>query len=106
LGIPYFSISASLNVLITPTLTIVIQLVLRGRDIRVATGSPTGISGLYKTIATMFIETYAFFAVSSVLVIGILVTGNRVADTFLPILVESQVRAPYDHDLRADSLMQ
>ena len=88
------------------TLTIVIQLVLRGSDIRVAAGSPAGISGLYRAIATMFIEYCAFIAMSSVLVTGFSVAGNRVVGTFLLILVESQVCAPYDHNLRVDSLMQ
>ena len=100
-GVPYFSVSVSLNVLLT--LTIVIQLALRSRNIRNATKSPTGISGIHRAIATMLIESCALFAVSSVLVIGFLVAGNCVADTFLPILTESQVRAR-DHELQADCL--
>ena len=53
-GLPYFSISLSLNVLLT--LMIVIRLMLHARDIRASMGG-TGIGGLYKVIVTMLIES-------------------------------------------------
>jgi len=71
---------------------IVTRLILHGRNIRVATGSRGGISGLYKVIATMFIESSALHAVSSLLAIGLWVAGNHAANAFLPILAETQVR--------------
>jgi len=86
----YISLSLSLNVLLT--CMIVIRLVLRGRSIRVATGPPAGISGVYKSIATMLIESSALFAVSSVLVIAPWAVGNPVANVFVRILAETQVR--------------
>ena len=89
-GLLYLSISVSLNVLLT--LMIVTRFILHGRNIRAATGSPAGISGLYKAIATMFIESSALYAVSSMLAIGLWVTGNHAANAFLPILAETQVR--------------
>ena len=103
-GVPYILISVSLNVLLT--LMIVIQLVLHGRNIRVATGSRAGISGLYKIISTMLIESCALFSVSSLLVVGPLaavvynsaphsnipITGGLVVDIFFPVLAEVQVR--------------
>jgi len=88
-GLVYFSITLSLNVLLT--LMIVLRLVLHGRNIRAATGSPAGISGLYKTIATILIESSAIFAVSSVLYIGLMATDNPVMDLISPILAETQV---------------
>ena len=91
LGIPYLSISVSLNVLLT--LMIVIRLVLHGRNVRAATGSQAGIGGLYKTIATMLIESSALYAVISLLVIGPSFTRSIVDEVFYPILVEAQVRA-------------
>lgn len=42
----------------------------------------------------MLVESCALFAVSSLLVIGLLVAGNPAVNVFLPILVEIQVRAP------------
>ena len=89
-GIPYFAISVSLNVLLT--LMIVVRLVMHGRNFRAATGSPTGIIGMYKAIATMLVESCALFAVSSLLFIGLFVTANPVSDAFFPILAETQVR--------------
>jgi len=102
-GIPYLSISVSLNVLLT--LMIVIRLMLHGRNIRAATGSAAGISGLCKTVSTMLIESCALFAVSSLVVVAALVgttgfdssqtfyRGAYVVDMFFPILAEIQVRA-------------
>jgi len=101
-GIPYLSISVSLNALLT--LMIVIRLVLHGRNIRAATGSAAGISGLYKAVSTMLIESCALFAVSSLVVVAALVRagdlwdraiyypGSYVVDIF-PILAEIQVCA-------------
>jgi len=102
-GIPYISISVSLNILLT--LMIVIRLVLYGRKTRTATGPLAGISALYNTVSTMFIESCALFTVSSLLVVGplaaytynltpnIWIIGACVVEIFFPILAEIQVRA-------------
>ena len=87
----YMSLSLSLNVLLT--FMIVVRLVLRGRNAHSTTDSRTGISGLYKSIATMLIESSALFAVSTILVIGPWAVGNPVANVFVRILAETQVRA-------------
>ena len=89
-GLPYFSISMSLNILLT--LMIVVRLVLHSRNIRAAMGSPVGVSGLYKAIVTMLIESSALYAVNSLLFVGPWGAGNHAADIFLPILAETQVR--------------
>jgi len=89
-SIPFVSVSISLNVLLT--LMIVIRLVLHGRNIRTAIGSPVGINGLYKTVATMLIESSALFAVNSLLLIALWGVRSGAADTFLPIVAEIQVR--------------
>ena len=86
----YISLSATLNVLLT--LMIVVRLVMRGRSIRVTTGSSAGIGGLYKTIATMLVESSALFTVSSVLLIGTWAAGNPISTLFTFILAENQVR--------------
>jgi len=91
-GISYFSISLSLNVILT--LMIIVRLVLHGRNVRAAAGSPAiGISGLYKTIATILIESCAIFALDSLLVIGTLAPKKQVTNLFIPTLSMTQVRA-------------
>ena len=99
-GVLYLSISVSLNVLLT--LMIIIRLVLHGKNIRAAAGFRAGISGLYKGVSIMLIESCALFAVSSsVVVVALAMTRSRsddffygiyVVDIFYPILAETQVR--------------
>ena len=89
-GIPYFSISVSLNVLLT--LMIVTRLILHGRNIQSAMGGPVRVGGLYKTVVTMLIESCALYAVTSLLFIGPWYAKNHASDIFLPILAEVQVR--------------
>jgi len=91
-GIPYFSISLSLNILLT--FLIVTRLILHSRNVRVAMGGPGGAAGLYKAIVTMLIESCALYAVNSLLFVGPWGAGNHAADLFLPILAETQVRVP------------
>jgi len=88
--LPYLSISLSLNVILT--LMIVVRLVLHGKNFRAATGSSGRINGLYKTIATMLVESSALFAVSSLLVIGLLAAKSSLSGLFIPILAQTQVR--------------
>jgi hypothetical protein len=90
IGIPYFSIAVSLNVILT--LMIVARLVLHGRNFRDAMGTPARASGLYKAIITILIESSAIYAVTSLLFIGPWIAKNRASDIFLPILAEVQVR--------------
>ena len=90
-GIPYFSISISLNILLT--LLIVIRLLMHSRNIRNSVGAGAG--GVYKAIVTMLIESSALYAVSSILFIGPWGANSWVADIFLPILAQNQVRAVF-----------
>jgi len=94
-GVPYLSISVSLNVLLT--LMIVIRLVLHSREIHATLGTPGGISGLYKTIASMLIESSALYTVSSLLVIGPMAADSVAVNIFYPVLAEAQVRS-FPHD--------
>ena len=88
--IAYTSISLSLNVLLT--LMILVRLVLRAENVRAATGSPAGLSRLYKTIATVFIESSALYAVNSLLLIGVRIADSSAEAIFLPVLGQVQVR--------------
>ena len=89
-GLPYLSISVSLNILLT--LMIIIRLILYTRNIRTAMGI-TGIGGLSKAIITMLIESCALYAINSLLVIVLWVTGYNDVVVFVPFLAQTQVRA-------------
>ena len=67
IGLEYFSISLSLNILLT--LMIVMRLIMRARQTRMAMGM-AGIGGLPRAIVTMLVESSTLFAVSSLLVLG------------------------------------
>ena len=108
-GIPYFSISLSLNVLLT--LMIAVRLILHSRNTQVAMGAPAGVSGLYKNVITMLIESCALYAVNSLLfIIPWAAGGNWVAVVFLPLLGEIQVSLVFassplsSHDAASDRL--
>jgi len=85
-GLGYFSISLSLNILLT--LMIVTRLILHTRNIM---GAPARV---YRAIITMLIESSALYAVNSLLFVGPWGAGNHAADIFLPILAQTQVIAP------------
>ena len=80
-AIPYSS--PSLNILLT--LMIVIRLTLHVRGVQAVMGG-IGSGGLCKAIVTMFVESCAINAVTSVLVLGLFGAGNDTMDIFLPIL--------------------
>ena len=86
----YFSLSLSLNILLT--LMIVIRLITYTRNTRAALGV-TGTGGLCKAIVTILVESCALYAANSLLVIGLLGAGNLVADFFLFTIPVTQVRA-------------
>ena len=72
---------------------IVIRLVVYGRNLRAVTGSVAGIGGLYKTIATMLIESCALYAANSLLLIGLWAAGSGASGIFLPTFADTQVRS-------------
>ena len=88
-GLSYLSISFSLNVILT--LMIVIRLILHTRRIRTTMGKG-GIGESSKAVVTMLVESGALFAVSLLLVLGTWGAKNYVAESFFPILSETQVR--------------
>jgi len=94
-AVPFLSISASLNVLLT--LMIVVQLVPHASA---ATGPAVGTSKLNKAACTMLIRSCALFTVNSFVVVAALAlaayadwSGSYLAGIFFPILAEIQVRA-------------
>ena len=89
-GLPYISISISLNILLT--LMIIIRLILHTKNIRTAMGG-TGINGLCTAIVTILVESCALYTMSSLFVIAPWVAGYHDVIILLPILSQTQVRA-------------
>jgi len=92
-GIPYYSISFALNVLLTPM--IVGRLILHSRRIRKVMNAPVKVNGLYKTIVTSLIESCAIYSVTFLLFIGSWAAKSPAVGLFLPILVQVQAIAPF-----------
>jgi hypothetical protein len=92
-GVPYFSISVSLNVLLT--LMIVIRLSLHSRNIRNCIGTTHRANRLYKGVVTMLTESCALYTVCSVLYVGPWSVRNYVSNVFFPVLVAAQVRTTF-----------
>ena len=107
-GIPYFSISLSLNVLLT--LMIAVRLILHSRSTQVAMGAPAGVSGLYKNVISMLIESCALYAVNSLLFIIPWAAGGNWVAVVLPLLGEIQASLVFassllsSHDAASDRL--
>ena len=92
-AVSYYSISLSLNVLLTFMITI--RLVLHSRNIRNAMGPEYRASGLYKVVITVLIESCALYAISFLLFIGPWIANHSIQYIFWPILAETQVRAGF-----------
>ena len=88
-GLPYISISVSLNILLT--LLIAIRLILHTRNTRTVIRI-TGTSGLCEAIVTMLIESCALYTMSSLLVVAPWVAGYHDDIIFVPVLSQAQVR--------------
>ena len=92
-GIAYFSVSISLNVLLT--MMIVTRLVVHSKNFRKALGTAAGAGGLYKSIVTILVESCALYTVSYLLYIGPWAAGNPAANAFSLVRVEAQVRVVF-----------
>ena len=88
-ALPYYSVSLSLNILLT--LMIVVRLILHARNTRAALGI-AGIGGLCKAIIMVLTESCALFAVNSLLVIGPLAARNTTWSLFMAMIGEIRVR--------------
>ena len=91
IGVAFFSISVSLNVLLT--LMIVIRLALHSKNIKNSLGAKGGASGLYNAVITMLVESCALYAVAFVIYIGFWRAHKPLEYVFFEILSEAQVRA-------------
>ena len=91
-GLPYFTISVALNVLLT--IIIAWRLLLHNRELRRATGSSSGISQIYKSIITMLIESSALYATVSICFIIPYSISSYTSAVFLSMLSRVQIIAP------------
>ena len=93
LGLSYFTVSFSLNILLTSM--IVTRLVWHRRNIRNAMGTSAGVGQLYRAIITILVESAALYAVSFLLFLVPWAADSWVDKTFWLILFEVQVRAAF-----------
>ncbi|KAF9489036.1 hypothetical protein BDN71DRAFT_1512520 [Pleurotus eryngii] len=92
-GLPHFSISASLNVLLT--LLILLRLWFHNRSMKQTASMSASRSAIpYASIISMLVESSALYAVTSLLFIGSYGAGSNISALFLPILGQTQVIAP------------
>ena len=70
---------------------IVTRLILHSQDVQNTIGDLGTVSGLYKAVVTMLIESCALYAISFILFIGPWGAHSPLQFTFLPILAEIQV---------------
>ena len=92
-GAPFYSISFSLNILLT--LMIVARLILHSRNFRNSMGIPTGAVGSYKAVVTMLVESCTLYAIAFVLFIGPWGASSYIDNVVFPLLAEVQVRAVF-----------
>lgn len=88
-GVATFSVSLSLNVLLT--VMIIVRLILHSRNLKNAMGATSRATRLYRAIVTMLIESCALYAITFLLFIATWRTGGPVLYIFDPILTETQV---------------
>jgi hypothetical protein len=91
-GLPYFTISVSLNVLLT--LIIAAWLLLHDRNLKKTVGFHAGIGSIYRSIVTMLVESCALYAVVSICFIVPYAMSHHASAIFLSILARVQIIAP------------
>jgi len=90
------TISLSLTVILT--IMIAVRLILHERKIRRIMGTSTTAGGLYTVVApivAMLVESYTLYAINFLLFVGPWGAGSGVENVFFPILIETQVIAPF-----------
>lgn len=97
-GVTYYAISFSLTALLT--LLIITRLILHKRLMRKVMGPQATSITIYKTIATMLVESYALYAINFALFLGPLGAKSLIGSIFLPLLPDTQAIAPFLITLR------
>ena len=92
-GISYFSISLSLNVILT--CMIIARIFSHNRNIRKVAGGSFGTFRIYDAIVTMLVESFALYAGSFLLFIATWGPGNDIQNVFYQFLIAAQVRTTF-----------
>ncbi|KAH8109257.1 hypothetical protein DFH11DRAFT_1628312, partial [Phellopilus nigrolimitatus] len=91
-GVPYFSLSMALNILVT--LLIATRLLLYRRKLHRTLGPEQVAAVPYVTIAAMIVESSMLYAVFSLFFIGPYGANSQISHIFLPVLSQVQIIAP------------
>lgn len=102
LGIAYYSVIPSLNVLLT--LMIITRLVLHSRSMRGIMGTSAGANGPYAAIIVMLIESCALYSGTFLLFVILWAARSYGAMVLLPALIQVQTIAPLLITLRVARL--
>jgi len=89
-GIPYYSLSVSLNIMIT--LAISLRLMYHRNELKKTLGTASNLP--YVSIAAMLIESSSVYAAASLCFIIPYALNSAASHVFLPILIQAQVLAP------------
>lgn len=92
LGLPYFTISLSLNIILT--LLIVSRLLLHRRNVNVILGKEH--CQAYTSIVTITVESALFYSVTSLIFLITYAVNNPINQIFLGILTPIQVSLLYN----------
>ena len=92
-GTSYFSVSFSLNILLT--LMIITRLVLHRRNFQNGLGTKDRGGGLHTALITIFIESYALYAITFLLYIPSWATTSWIAAILSKFVGPAQVRAAF-----------
>ncbi|KAJ7753630.1 hypothetical protein DFH07DRAFT_510194 [Mycena maculata] len=85
-GIPYYTLSAALNVLITIMITT--RLLLYRRSLRNTLGREQAMSVPFASVASMLVESSLLYAVTSILFLVPYGLKSDVSNVFIPILIQ------------------
>ncbi|KAJ7602491.1 hypothetical protein DFH06DRAFT_1311448 [Mycena polygramma] len=91
-GIPYYTITAALNVLITAM--IATRLLLYRWTLHKVLGTERALTVPYATVASMLVESCVLYAATSILFLVPYGIKNPISNVFIPILIQVQLLAP------------
>ncbi|KAJ7699276.1 hypothetical protein B0H17DRAFT_1006214 [Mycena rosella] len=91
-GIPYYALSAALNVLITIMITT--RLLLYRQALKKTLGNEHALSVPFASIASMLVESSVLYAATSILFLVPYGLKSDVSNIFIPILIQVQLLAP------------
>ncbi|KAJ6464366.1 hypothetical protein C8R45DRAFT_1023829 [Mycena sanguinolenta] len=91
-GLPYYSLAAGLNVLITSMITT--RLLLYRRSLRNTLGTEQAMSLPFTSIASILVESCVLYAVTSILFLVPYGLKSDVSNVFIPILIQVQFLGP------------